>query len=173
MKKHIATIAAIGLFAAGFGLGNAGQKIAASSYQDKPKQEAARVLLDIARVQAGKGSWERIAVGRVYYLGGYKAEGQAIFDSVLGSRHQGSDVFRIARVYREAGDWAKAKPLFDRYVASHPKDEKEMAEVGAYYLLEGDRTTAEGLFARSFAIADELWATLSAAGAYLGVAPQE
>ena len=43
-----------------------------------------KALLAVAKQQAGKGSWERIGVGRVYYLGGMKAEGQAIFDEVTG-----------------------------------------------------------------------------------------
>jgi tetratricopeptide (TPR) repeat protein len=82
-------------------------------------------------------------------------------------------VFRIARVYQEAGEWAKAKPLFDGYAARNPKDRTEIAEIGAYHLLQGDRAAAEKLFDRSFANKPELWATVAAAGAYLGVAPQE
>jgi tetratricopeptide (TPR) repeat protein len=101
------------------------------------------------------------------------AQGQAIFDALLAGKHEDSDVLRIARVYREAGDWARAKPLFDAYVARNPKDKTEIAEVGAYYLLQGDRAGAEALFDRSFAVKPELWATVAAAGAYLGVAPQQ
>jgi len=78
----------------------------------------------------------------------------------------------VHRVYREAGEWSRAKPMFDSYVAKNPKDEKEIAEVGAYYLLAGDRNTAESLFDKSFSITSELWATIPAAGAYLGVVPQ-
>jgi predicted Zn-dependent protease len=64
--------------------------------------------------------------------------------------------------------------LFDRYLASNPKDEKALAEVGAYYLLHGDRASAEALFDRSFqASPDEVWATISAADAYLNVKPEE
>lgn len=95
-----------------------------------------------------------------------------MFDAVLSGKHEPSDEFRVARVYREAGEWARAKPMFDSYIARNPKDEKEIAEVGAYYLLAGDRDTAENLFDKSFAITPELWATIPAAGAYLGVAPQ-
>lgn len=174
MKTRSALALGAGLFLAGLGLGYAKQqKIDAGAYQGRSKQEAAKALLTIARTQAEDGSWERIGVGRVYYLGGFKSEGQAIFDAVLGGKHEHSDTLRIGRIYREAGEWAKAKPLFDTYVAANPKDEKEIAEIGAYYLMNGDRTTAEQLFARSFAIEPELWATLAAAGAYLGVAPQE
>jgi tetratricopeptide (TPR) repeat protein len=176
MKTRSAAVLAAGLFAAGLGLGIAyakQQTIDPAVYHGRSKQEAAKALLDLARMQAEDGSWERIAVGRVYYLGGYKSEGQAIFDAVLGGKHEASDEMRVARVYREAGEWAKARPLFDKYVAANPKDEKEIAEIGAYYLMNGDRAAAEKLFERSFAIEPELWATLAAAGAYLGVAPQE
>lgn len=154
--------------------GFAGSKnVDSTAYKGKPKEEAAKALLEVAKVQAGKGSWERIAVGRIYYLGGMKAEGQAIFDDILNRKHESSDTFRIARVYREAGEWAKAKPLFDDYAKQNPKDDKGLAEIGSYYLLNGDRAAAEALFERSFKLEGELWNTVSAAGAYLGIPPQE
>ena len=63
--------------------------------------------------------------------------------------------------------------MFARYLADNPRDEKDRAEVGAYYLLDGDRARAEQLFDRSYDIErEELWATLDIAGAYLGVKPQ-
>ena len=173
MNKRISALVAAGLFVAGLGVGYARQTIDASAYHGKSKQEAARALLAIAMVQADNGSWERIAIGRIYYLGGQKAEGQAIFDAVLGAKHKDSDEFRVARVYCEAGEWAKAKPLFDKYVAANPKDAENIAEIGAYYLLNGDRAGAEALYERSFAAKSEFWATVAAAGGYLGVAPQE
>ncbi len=173
MKNRIAVAVAASLFVAGVGVGYAAQKVTASTFQGKSKDDAARALLDVARVQAKDGSWERIAIGRVLYLGGRKSEGQAIFDGLLAGDHEDSDEFRIARVYREAGEWAKAKPLFDAFAAKNPKDEKGLAEIGAFYLLNGDRATAEALFERSFGIAAEFWATLGAAGAYLGVVPEE
>ena len=114
-----------------------------------------------------------IAVGRVYYLSGHKAQGQQVFDAILGGDHEDSDVYRIARVYAEAGEWENAKPLFDGYVQRNPRDKTEIATVGAYYLLNGDRAGAERLFDQSFAVKPELWATVAAAGAYAGVAPQE
>jgi tetratricopeptide (TPR) repeat protein len=173
MKSRMAAGFAATLFVAGIGIGYAAQKVAPSLFHGKSKEEAARALLDVARVQAGDGSWDRIAIGRVLYLGGHKAEGQAMFDAMLADDHEDSDEFRIARVYREAGEWAKAKPLFDRFVAGNPKDEKGLAEIGAYYLLAGDRDTAERFFERSFATSAEVWATVGAAGAYLGVVPEE
>ncbi|MET0582066.1 MAG: tetratricopeptide repeat protein [Pseudoxanthomonas sp.] len=164
---------ATALLASGISLAHAAQKAHPAQYHDKDNKQAAHALLELAKIQAGKGSWERIAVGRIYYLGGSKAEGQAIFDDVLARDPEGSDLFRIARVYREAGEWERAKGLFDQALREEPDDSKGMAEVGAYYLLSGDRAAAEALFDRSFKLEDELWSTIAAAGGYLGVAPQE
>ncbi len=171
--KIFSMAAATALFFLSVPASFAAQKVAPSQYHDKDKQAAARDLLEVAKVQAGKGSWERIAVGRIYYLGGFKPEGQAIFDEVLANDPEGTDLFRIARIYRQAGEWERAKALFDRALRESPKDSKGMAEVGAYYLLAGDRAAAEALFDRSFQREDELWSTVAAAGSYLGVAPQE
>lgn len=175
MKNWIVAASVAVVFVMGMGVGySAKREPAPANYHDQDAREAAQVLLDIALAQAGEsGSWERIGVGRVYYLGGFKAEGQAIFDALLAGKHEDSDMFRIARVYQEAGEWEKARPMFDQYLLDNPKDEKDLAEVGAYYLLHGDRATAEQLFDRSYAIErEELWATLDIAGAYLGVVPQ-
>ena len=163
---------AVALFVVGIGVGYAAKPVDLFSYRSQPKEDAAKALLRQALAQAGDGSWERIAVGRVYYLGGMKPEGQAIFDQVLAGQ-DASDLLRVARVYREAGEWARAKPLFDKAIRMEPKQEKWLAEVGAHYLINGDRETAETLFDRSFMREAELWATVSAAGAYLGVQPQE
>jgi tetratricopeptide (TPR) repeat protein len=162
------------LFALGVGDACAAKRQAPPPYRSQTNEVAAKALLQQALVEAGHGSWERIAVGRVYYLGGMKSEGQAIFDEVLsGKKAESSDMFRVARIYNEAGEWPRAKALFDKALALQPDDTKGLAEVGAYYLLHGDRATAEGLFDRSFQSESELWATVSAAGAYLGVKPQE
>ncbi|MGN6511992.1 MAG: tetratricopeptide repeat protein [Lysobacteraceae bacterium] len=176
MHKGITAAAAAVLFVAGVGVGVAASVKAASSpslFQGKSNQEAARALLDTALVQAGKGSWERIAVGRAWYLGGDKAKGQQIFDALLAGKHDDGDAFRIARVYEEAGEWNKAKPMFDAYLAGNPNEAKDLAEVGAYYYLHGDKATGEQLFARAFDADDnEVWATIQVAGAYLGLKPQ-
>ena len=48
------------LFTAGIGVGyTAKVKPVATMYQGQEKQQAAQALLDVALVQAGKGSWER------------------------------------------------------------------------------------------------------------------
>lgn len=175
MRKSTAAVAAAILFVGGIGVGyTAKPGLSPAMYHDRPNAEAAKTLTEVALVQAEDGSWERIGVGRVHYLGGQRAEGQRIFDSVLAGKHEASDVYRIARVYREAGEWDRAKPLFDRYLAENPEEATGLAEVGAYYLLDGDRDTAERLFDRAFAAeSDNPWVTLHVAGAYLGLAPQQ
>ena len=177
-------------------------------YQGKAPPQAASALLDIARTQTEDGSWETIAIGRIYYLGGRKADGEAIFKTLLDSTEKTSDVFRIARVYIEAGEWAKArplldrmltmketdagdvmraartyaehkewaraKPLFEKFLAMNDYDEKELAEIGAWHMLNGDRATAEAYFDRSVKKdPTSVWATTRMAGAYLGVAPKD
>lgn len=173
MPVRLALITVL-VFVFGVGVGYAAQKgMDPSLYRSRTNEDAGLTLLKKTLIQAEDGSWERIAVGRVYYLSGRKTEGQAIFDDVLGKEPDPSDLFRVARVYREAGEWPRAKALFDQSLQLNPKDEKGFAEAGAYYLLNGDRATAETLFDRSFKIAPEFWATIAAAGAYLGVQPQE
>jgi tetratricopeptide (TPR) repeat protein len=162
-----------------FGLGIAvgalarGKAADTNVYRGKSKQEAGKALLELARTQAGKGSWENIGVGRVYYLGGMKKDGQAIFDTVTGGKKKDAgDFIRIGRVYYDAGEWDKAKAAFDQALTMEPKDAPWLAEVGAYYNLKGDRAKAEELFDRSYAAeSGEVWATANMAGSYLGVEP--
>ncbi|MBI2215134.1 MAG: tetratricopeptide repeat protein [Acidobacteria bacterium] len=144
-----------------------------SVFTGKSPKEASDALLVIATEQAGKGSWERIALGRVHYLAGRKAEGQAIFDAVTAKKPEGSDWLRIGRVYYEAREWDKAKGAFDKALEASPKDAPWLAEIGGYYNLEGDRTGAEAMFTKSFAIeSGEFWNTINIAGSYVGVRPQ-
>lgn len=141
-------------------------------YAGKPPQEAAANLLVAAKALAEKGSWENIAVGRVYYLSGKKAEGQAIFDAAAGSKGDPGDLIRIGRVYYEAGEWDKARAAFDKVLQLKPDDEDWLAEIGAYYVLQGDRAHGEELFTRSFKREpNSIWNALRAAAAYLKVAP--
>lgn len=172
MKRTIAFMlvfmlgATAGAFAAKKGIDS-------SLFKGKDPKAAADALLAVAKEQAGKGSWERIAVGRVLYLSGKKAEGQALFDEVTAKKPEGSDWLRIGRVYWEAGEWDKAKAAFDKALALSPKDAPWMAEIGGYYNLKGDRATAEEMFSKSFSIeSDEFWSTINVAGSYVGVKPQ-
>lgn len=141
--------------------------------QGEPLAVGAR-LLDNALILAEQGSWERIAVGRAWYLGGDKAKGQQIFDGVTTSRKvEGSDWFRIARVYAEANEWDKARDAFDKAMAMNADDDTGAIEYGGYALLNKDRTKAEGLFRTSLQKKPkEFWHWVNAGGAYLGVKPQ-
>lgn len=156
---------AAGVFARGKGLDPA-------TYRTKPKQAAGMELLNLARSQAGKGSWENIAVGRVYYLAGSRNQGQTIFDAANSRKADSGNWMRIGRVYWEAKEWVKAQDAFAKALAMEPKDAPWLAEIGAYYNLRGDRGKAEELFDRSFAInSNEVWQTANIAGSYLGVEP--
>jgi tetratricopeptide (TPR) repeat protein len=171
-------LAAVLLFAVGVATGAfAAKKITVSpaAFQGREPKAAAAELLSTAAALAEAGSWENIAVGRVHYLSGDKAAGQAIFDRVLaGGKVKAGDVVRVARVYAEAGEWAKAKPLFDRVLSMAPEDEDWLAEVGAHYLVQGDRAKAEELFQASLRQdPGSLYNTLRMAAAYLGIAPRE
>ena len=140
----------------------------------KSGSEAAAALLDGALVLAESGSWERIAVGRAWYLGGDKAKGQSILDQVTGSKKvESSDWFRVGRVYAEANEWDKAQAAFDRAVAMSPNDDSGMIEYAALANLHNDRAKAEALFERAFKKNPrEFWHWVGAGGSYLGVKPQ-
>jgi tetratricopeptide (TPR) repeat protein len=142
--------------------------------QGKDAATAAAALLDGALYLAEDGSWERIAVGRAWYLGGDKAKGSQIFDSVThGGGVEGSDWFRIARIYGEAGDWEKAQEAFDRILARNPNDGTAMIEYGALANVHKDRVKAEQLFAKAMARKPrDFWHWVGAGGSYLGVRPQ-
>lgn len=158
------------IFSLGAVVGVAAKKGAdASIFKGKDKKDAAGSLLNLAKTQAGKGSWELIGVGRVYYLGGMKKEGQAIFDSI--KKPEGGDLIRIGRVYYAAGEWEKAKATFERALELEPKDAPWLAEVGAYYNLKGDRAKAEEYFERSLKIEQDIWNSADMAGSYIGVTP--
>ena len=157
----------VGAFAAKKGFDSA-------MYRGQDKQAAGKALLELAKKQAGKGSWERIGVARVYYLGGMKAEGQAIFDEVTSKKPEPTDWWRIGRVYWEAGEWDKAREAFDKSLEKNKADDKGLAELGAYYLLKGDREKAEEMFDKSMSLeSGEVWNTTAMAAGYLGVKPQE
>ena len=169
------TLAFALVFMLGLGAGAFAAKkgIDSSLFMGKEPGAAADALLEVAKVQAGKGSWERIALARVYYLSDRKAEGQSILDAVTAKDPEGSDWLRIGRVYLEAGEWDKARSAFDKALALSPKDGPWMAEIGGHYNLKGDRARAEEYFAKSFAQdSDEFWSTINVAGSYVGVKPQ-
>jgi len=143
-------------------------------FRGKDAKTAAAALLDGALQLAENGSWERIAVGRAWYLGGDKAKGQQIIDGVTGSKKvEGSDWFRIGRVYAEAAEWDKAQTAFDRALAMDAGDDSGMIEYGALANVNNDRMKAEALFEKAFRKNPrEFWHWVGAGGSYLGVRPQ-
>jgi tetratricopeptide (TPR) repeat protein len=147
---------------------------AADVFQGKEPKVAAAALLENALKLAEDGSWERIAVGRAWYLGGDKAKGQQIFDAVTSSKKaKGSDWFRVGRVYVEANEWDKAQAAFDKALAMEPDDDSGMVEFGALLNVNKDRTKAETFFAKAMAKnPGDFWHWVSAGGSYLGVPPQ-
>lgn len=140
----------------------------------KDTKTAAAGLLDAAMDQAGKGTWERLAVARVRYLSGDKAAGQVIIDDIEGAKPDESDWMRIGAIYYDAGDYDKAFAAFDKAIDADPKDAENLAKVGAFYNLQGQREKAEELFTRAFERKpDEVWVTVYAAASYAGVRPQD
>jgi len=141
-------------------------------YVDKSPQDAAAALLAQAEEQAGRGSWELIAVGRVRYLSGDKPGGQALFDRAISRKTEASDLRRIALVYVEAGDLDLAAKTCEKGVEMNPRGGAILAECGAIFNLKGDRAHAEELFGRAFSAGADVWDTLAVAGSYLKVRPQ-
>src|SRR5881275_1325374 len=138
MKRRAIVVIVVFAFGVAVGVLARGKAIVEPvMYRGQPNDAVVRALLAVAREQAGRGSWERIAVGRAYYLGGMKKEGQEIFDSIR--KPEDSDLLRIGRIYYEAGEWDKAKQTFDRVIDKAPKDAPWLAEIGAYYNLKGER----------------------------------
>jgi tetratricopeptide (TPR) repeat protein len=175
MKKTYGLCALFLAFVLGAAAGGWASKkagVEASFYSGRDAKDAGLSLLELAKSQAGQGSWESISVGRTYYLGGQKAEGQAIFDQVIARKAKASDWIRIGRIYYAAGEWDKAKAAFERTIQMEPKDLSYLAEVGAYYNLHGDRSSAEKFFDQ-VASRDrgDLGITTTIAGSYLGVTP--
>jgi Flp pilus assembly protein TadD len=155
------------------GIAASSPKSSPALYQGKAPKDAAAALLAVAEGQAGKGSWENIAVARAYIGMGDAAKGGAILDRVIAGKMKGNDWIRVGRLWVEAGDWDQAKAAFEKALALEPDDAEYLSEIGAWYNLHGDRARAEELFARSFAKkSDEVWDTLNVAGSYVGVKPQ-
>lgn len=173
-NRSIAAVLVGFLAGAGFaGIVFAKKSFDMSLFLGKKPKEAANALLEVAAQQAGKGSWENLAVARIYMLGGDKARGQEIIDRVASGKMKEEDWMRVGRIYWEAGDHAKAFEAFEKAIAADPKDGENLAEVGARYNLEGKRDKAEEYFQRAFTEKpDEIWVTVDVAASYLGVTPQ-
>lgn len=175
MKKKVAIcVMSLACLTAGIGIGYAAKAKGPGMtlISGKPAKEAGIASLKEAERLANGGSWELIAIGRAYYLSGDKATGAALLDRVLSGESEPSDWFRIARVYAEAGENAKAEELFLKALAAKPKDDSGRAEVGAWYIRIGQRDKGEALLTEAFARnSDEVWHYLHAGEALLGVKP--
>ena len=122
MKRHWIAGVAVSCLMAGVALGVASQRMAGiDTIRGKPAKEAGLAALTAAEQLAGDGSWERIAVGRVYYLSGDKTRGQAIFDAVTSGKQNGGDWQRIGEVYAAAGDTKQANESFGKCLLSIQK----------------------------------------------------
>jgi len=136
----------------------------------KPAHEAGMAALQEAEVLAGKGSFELIAVARVYYLTGDKDKAQAIIDRVSSSKPAASDWQRIGEIYADAGENSKAEDYYQRALAADPKDDTGHAEMGAWYIRIGQRDRGEDLLAQAFnKNPGDVWHYVLAAEALLGV----
>lgn len=177
MKKIACLCVVTLIFALGFSFGTVAAKkpgVDSSAWQGASPEEAADRILELSAGFAGNDSWENIHLARVQYLAGDQEEAEARFARFSGPGAEAGDLIRIARVYAQANEWEKAKPLFDRVVELEPKDEDWLVEVGAYYNLNGDREHAEELFERGFDGAPRaLYNALTAAGSYVGVEPRK
>lgn len=167
-RNVLATAAVCLLF--GFSLGLSAKDTASGIglFRGKPAKEAGQAALIEAERLAEGGSWELIGVGRVYYLSGDKARGQAIFDRVTSKKPEGGDWQRIGEVYAEAGENDKAEACFLKAIT--PKDDTGQSEIGAWYVRTGQREKGEEMFAKALARnPDDMWHYVRAAEAYLEV----
>jgi len=171
MKPRFVLFACVACLVAGLSLGLWAQKAnPIDQFRGKPPKEAAAAALATAEKLAGSGSWERIGVGRVWYLSGDKARGQALFDSVTAKKPQASDWQRIGDVYVAAGEKDKAEECYQKVIAMAPKDDTGQSEIGAWYISIGQREKGEDLMAKALAKnPDDLWHYVRAAEAYMGV----
>jgi tetratricopeptide (TPR) repeat protein len=172
MKHGSVVIASAVCLLLGFGAGLFAKDGTAgvALFRGKPAKEAGMAALTEAERLAENGSWELIGVGRLYYLSGDKAKGQALFDRVTGRKPEGSDWQRIGEVYAEAGENEKAEACFQKALAASPKDDTGQSEIGSWYIRTGQRDKGEELYARALARnPDDLWHYVRAAEAYLGV----
>jgi tetratricopeptide (TPR) repeat protein len=169
--RWVAALAA-GSLLLGVGLGIAASKDGAGidAIRGKDAKEAGAAALVEAERLAGKGSWEQIGVGRVYYLSGDKARGQAIFDRVTGAKPKASDWQRIGAVYAEAGENDRAAECYQKVLDLNPKDDTGQAEIGAWYIRIGQREKGEALVGQALQRdPNDLWHYVRAAEAFWGV----
>lgn len=170
-KSVLAGTTAGVLFGLGLGLAIAAKPSAFDGFRGKPAKEAGKLALaEAERLAEKEGSWEKIAIGRLYFLSGDKTTGQAWLDRVTRGKPEASDWQRIGEVYAEAGEAAKAEECFQKTLSMGPKDDTGQSEIGAWYVRNGQREKGEELFARALGRnPNDLWHYVRAAEAYLEV----
>ena len=174
MKSTSAVLVAAISLTLGVGIGMAAKLKGAgiSVITGKPDQEAGFAALAEAERLAGKGSWELIAVGRVYYLSGDRAKGETFFTRATSGKQTAGDYQRIAEIYAEAGDAAKAEENYGKMLVLDPEDDSQRAEVGAWYIRIGQRAKAEQYLAKAFSMGhNDPSNYIRAAEGLLGVQP--
>jgi tetratricopeptide (TPR) repeat protein len=170
-KPCVAVVLAFVLGLAGARVLAAGAHLTSSTFEGKEAKEAATQMLEVAEGQAGSGTWQLIAVGRVYYLSGDKSKGESLFRKATGYKSGISEWRRIGLVYAEAGEFDKAVEALKKAVEAKSED-TDLAEYGAMLNLSGKRSDAEEAFKKSIAKdPSDVWNTVAMAGSYVGVRP--
>ena len=177
MKRAVLLACAAGCFALGLGVGLAAKDAkfqGITAVLGKQPKDAAQSALTVAESLAKQGTWERLAIARVYYLALDKSRGQSIIDEVLaGKKLKGTDFQRAGQIYDEAGEHDRAEQMFTRALAMDSGDDTGQAEIGAWYIRHGQREKGEALLSQAFAKnPDELWHYVRAAEAYLNMTPR-
>jgi len=172
MRRSLALIlpAVVG-FAAGVAVFAAATKFDPAILNGDKKEVAGRLLKE-AETLAAKGSWERIAVGRIHYLAGRKEQGKALFEAVTAGKPEWSDYARIGTVYAMAGEADKAKEMYEKAMALKPGNGRVLAEAGAWRQLKGDDARAKELFTAALnADPNDFWDRITIAAALEGQEP--
>src|SRR5215472_13068259 len=174
MKTSLAAALAAGCLLFGMGVGYAAKEKSGGMdlMRGKPAKEAGIAALQQAERLAGSGSWELLAVARVYYLSGDKPTGQKLIDRALSGKAEGTDWQRAGEIYAEAGETGSADALFQKALAADKKqkDDTGRAEMGAWYIRLGQRDKGEELLTQALTRnPGEMWHYVRAAEAYLGV----
>ena len=170
-KPSLAAVAAFVLGAAVAHVVAGGPSLTSATFEGKSAKEAAAAVLTVAEAQAGSGTWELIAVGRVYYLSGDKTKGQQLFDKATSLKSGASEWRRIGKVFAEAGEFDKAESALQNAVTAKSED-TSLAELAAMLNLNGKRAQAEETFKQSIAKdPGDVWNNITMAGSYVGVSP--
>lgn len=171
-KQRLAIVLAFVLGATGARILAAGSHLTSATFEGKDPKAAAAQMLEVAEGQAGSGTWQLIAVGRVYYLSGDKSKGESLFRKATGYKSGVSEWRRIGMVYAEAGEFDKAVDALKKAVEAKSED-TGLAGYGAMLNLDGKRPEAEEAFKKSIAKdPGDVWNTVAMAGSYVGVCPE-